>query len=493
MATFASEVWELQVGTSTVLFHALTGRAVSLPRRTMRELTDWSPELSPPPTLDAVVERLRRLHLLADGPPPDRSKLVPTRSRLVLTFPEVPALWLPLPTLRTPSGHAYAERPLTGTELELWRACDGTRTTAAVAAHLGIAEGEALAFFSELTHPMVQALQLRDEAVRGRPYSLQRLIAPDRMPRTSPADQPYRVYEITGIHATYDEDDARLSHTFSVPHPALGGQVYAERLHDVLSQRGWVPEDGSVVLIGADAEFARAWKRAATRADAWGSEIVRLTQAPTRQADPGIREVIGRPTELHLADASVPLVVCDDVASDLAQAGARPGELDPDPALQQRLRRYGFQTDGQAALYNLGAWQMLEEVARVLRPAGVGIVTGRGSLDEAVEETVVRNRPEFNLQFGHLLQVARHLGLDAQFVPLHELLQVDPTQPWLARHSFEALRARLVGQGQMLAATAWTPQTLELPWPVEGLDWVPVSEPGPGPLITTYGALVVRR
>jgi len=46
---------------------------------------------------------------------------------------------------------------------------------------------------------------------------------------------------------------------------------------------------------------------------------------------------------------------------------------------------------------------------------------------------------------------------------------------------------------QHLQARAWTPQTLTLPWAVEGLEWVPLSDEGPGPLITRFMALLIQK
>ena len=61
-----------------------------------------------------------------------------------------------------------------------------------------------------------------------------------------------------------------------------------------------------------------------------------------------------------------------------------------------------------------------------------------------------------------------------------------------ARHSYEALRARMRAEGRTLQARAWSPETLPLPWPVEGLHWVPLTDPGPGPLPTRFQALLLR-
>jgi hypothetical protein len=185
------------------------------------------------------------------------------------------------------------------------------------------------------------------------------------------------------------------------------------------------------------------------------------------------------------ASPSVALVVCNEVTLAPASRADEPGVL-------ERIRHYRIDHH-PAELYNIGAWRMLEELARVLAPGGVAVVLDRGSLDQQVEETVVRNRPEFNLHFGHLCRVAEALGLDAQFVPLSELLGFDLGAAWLARHSFEALRARMVQEGKILPARAWTAETLVLPWICEGIDWVSLREEGPGPLVTTHGALLLRK
>jgi hypothetical protein len=292
------------------------------------------------------------------------------------------------------------------------------------------------------------------------------------------------VYEITGIFAAYDERDSKLAHAFGVAHPALHGETYGARLHRVLADRGLVPGEGAVVLVDADPDLAHAWQSSVRSGSATG-ETIRVTQRASTQREPGVRDLVGRPTAIPLPDGSAALVVANEVAL------GSPARAD-DPLAAERLRLYRIEATDKE-LFNVGAWRMLEEIARVLAPGGAAVVVGRGALDERVEETIVRNRPEVSLHFGHLIRVADRLGLDAQFVPLAELLDFDLGASWLARHSFEALRARLVGEGKVLAARAWTQDTLALPWPAEGIDWVSLREEGPGPLVATFGALVLRR
>ncbi len=55
------------------------------------------------------------------------------------------------------------------------------------------------------------------------------------------------------------------------------------------------------------------------------------------------------------------------------------------------------------------------------------------------------------------------------------------------------LSSRMRAEGRTLAARAWTEADLELPWPVAGLRDVPVSADGPGPVVTRFLAVLLRK
>jgi hypothetical protein len=114
-------------------------------------------------------------------------------------------------------------------------------------------------------------------------------------------------------------------------------------------------------------------------------------------------------------------------------------------------------------------------------------------VDEAPEETTQLDHPEVSIHFAHLAAVAGALGLRATVEPLAELLGFDLAAEQLSRHSHEAIRARARAEGLHVAARARSPETLNLPWRVEGLHWVPLSEPGAGPLVTRFFAITLRR
>lgn len=512
MERFASPVVRMESAGQVVLWHGLTGRYAALAPDLVADIEAWPAGLGAPPDLKPVTERLNRLHLLAESDAPDLPRLIPASSRLLLLLPSVPALWLPMPAVRTPGGHAYAERRLSPSELAFWREINGARTVAAAASRAGVRVEEALAFLAELTHPSVAAVQLRERPVQRRDFALERLVAPERPPSARPADQRgahgettldrYHISSITDADTHFDDRETTVAHAFALPHRGLGNQRYGARLYGALEARGMLPEDGGVTLeIGpGTGELAGAWLAAREAAGATGpyrrlDRSGALLEAQARNA-PGSTGLLGSATHLPMPAASVDLVICNEVIADLSavpwsrEEPSLPGT--PPDEVAERILRYKLEVLPGRCFYNLGAWQLVEELARVLRPGGAAYLSEFGGLDETPTETEQLDHPEVSIHFGHLMAVARGVGLEATLVPLPELLSMDLSATWLARHSYEALRARLRSEGRALAARAWSPDTLKLPWPVEGLHWVSLAEPGPGPLPTRFQALLLR-
>jgi ubiquinone/menaquinone biosynthesis C-methylase UbiE len=509
MQRYASDVLRLVPEGRVILWSGRTGRHVSLSAEVAAAVEQWTPGLLPPPGLAAVGRRLDALGMLQESSPPPLEVLCPARSRRVLLLPKIPALWAPLPGVRTPGGFAYAERPLTKTQLALWRACNGSRTVAAVAQRAGCTIEEARDFFVTLTHPDVQALQLRLRPVRGRDPSLLHLVSGPR-PANRRSDHQHgpagettlahwHVHEITDGERHFDDRETTVAHALALGHPALRGEPYGARLHRALDERGLLPDDGLTLEIGpGDGELGAAWlARAAERGRPQG-EYVRLDISPVlletqRQRQPGTRELLGSATDIPLPDRSVHLIVCNEVLADLTAAPYDAELGEGDAAVGAALARYGLAALPGRALYNRGAWEAIAEAARVLAPGGAAVFTEFGADDEVPTETTHLDHPEVSIRFGHLRRVAETHGLSVQLVELAELLDADLTARWLSRHSYEALRARARAAGRHLAARAWTPETLPLPEPVEGLEWVPITDHGPGPLITRFQALLLRR
>jgi SAM-dependent methyltransferase len=284
-------------------------------------------------------------------------------------------------------------------------------------------------------------------------------------------------------------------------HPALQGEVYGARLYQRLRQRG-LSTSGRVVEVGpGSGELCRSFLERAAFAGEAPSSWLRLDASPALlelqdRRCPGTEGRLAEVPPLPLPDASVDLLLCNEVIADLRAVPDDPAAPPSTPAVQElrALRqRHSLPAWPHRAWYNLGAWQLVAEIARCLAPGGWAFLSEFGHPTDPPEEAVQLDHPEVSICWSHLKHIARDLGMEAELCGLDELLGLDLSARQLWRGSFEGLRARMRLEGHHLEARAWSPDRIELPWPVEGLCWVPMSEEGPGPLVTRFQALLLRR
>ncbi|MCB9684349.1 MAG: methyltransferase domain-containing protein [Alphaproteobacteria bacterium] len=485
------EPWEvLRTGDRVTLFSPFTGRWTVMDAETLDRARSqgWS---------DGLRLRLQRLGLDQVPTDEERGRLVPVRHRRALLLPDRPAVWAPDPREHGPGGHAWRAVPLDAEDLRLLTAIDGSAPVTKVAAKAGMTAAEALRRLARFHRPELQVVQLRAGPTRQRDPSLLELAGPPRAANARTVDQHDAQgattlaawhHRIASGERHFDDVETTVAHALALPHPALGGFPYGARLRGVLSERGFATE-GPVVEVGCgDGELASAWL------DAGPVPYLRVDLSPEllctqARAAPASRGVLGDATRLPLRDASVSLLLSNEVLADLP---AVPVSADHDEVRALR-RSFGLAANPPGSWENLGAWQMVVEVARVLAPGGRAMLSEFGEPDGPPEEAVQLDHPEVSIRFDHLVAIATGLGLQAELVRLDDLLGADLDAPQLARHSYEGLRALFAANGQHLAARAWTPGSVPLPEAVEGLEFVPLTQPGPGPLVTRFHALLLGR
>lgn len=484
------------LGGRRIVWNRITGRHVAIDAEALGRLAD--------PDSDALRDRFRRMHLLTA---PDPAKLIACRSRLPLLRPDQPALWYPWPQVRTAGGHGWVCRRLDPDELAIWCAIDDRHPVSYVAARVGAPLARVVAFLAELTAIDVQAVQLRDAAPPPTDPSLWRIVTVERPDSPRTADQRGAAGEttltdyhlgITDGERHFDDRETTVAHAHGLPHPAFGGRRYGEVLYDALAGEGWFPERGPVLEVGcgdgelAEAFFGRDPAMRYIRADL-SPELLRTQRARV----PATHGVLADATALPFRDGSVTRVICNEVIADLSAVPFDPAAPDgpASAALRALLRRYGFPDPDRPRHYNVGAWRFVEEVARVLVPGGRAFVSEFGAPDALPEEAVALDHPEVGIHFGELAAVARACGLEARVVRLDDLLGADLSARQLWREHHHGLRAMARAESVHLPARAWREDQLRsaLPWPVEGIAWVPMREEGAGPLMTRFWALLVRR
>ncbi len=476
-----------------LLWHGITGRGL---------LVSPAGLAAPSPALTARLAREGFLAEVALGV----QALIPCRRRRVLLLPARPALWVPRPMERGAGGYPYRALPLEPVELALWCAFNDSRSLGQAAQLVGSSVERALAFVGRLAALEVQALELRPRPPRPGDPGLERLWSPPR-PRGHAAAELRGAHgetALTAWHGAIDDPDSHfdrgettVAHCFGRPHPALGGEAFGARLFAALRARG-ASCTGTVLEIGpGSGELGAAWRGAAEAAGELPTTHLRLDASPAllglqAQRQPGTHGLRADACALPLREGSVDLVLCNEVIADLAAVPWDGGEAQlgsPQHAVALRVARYGMEAPTEARLYNLGAWRLVEGLARVLAPGGAAYLSEFGGPEEIPSEVSQLDHPEVSIHFGELAAVARGCGLEVELSPLAELLGFELGARWLSRGSFEGLRCLEPG----LEARAWTPESLELPEPVEGLRWVPISQDGPGPLVGRFWGVVVRR
>jgi len=496
-------------GDHVVLWHPVTGRHVRLHHSTVDHLVSHVDD----PRLAPVRARLDRLHLLRSSPRPPWARLVPCRARLVLTLPDEAALWLPVPGFRGPGGHGYRAFQLSPDAHRVWQCINDARPLDEVAARAGVDLLTAQSLCALLTTPELQALQLRPEPARPRDPGLERLVdvprpANTRPPHlTGPAGETtltwYHLHAIDDGETHFDDRETTVAHGLGLPHPALGGRRYGAALRDALTARRLVPEQGLLVEIGCGTgELATAWQEHAPsqvhylRVDL-SPELLR-TQA--RRVPHG-HGILADGTRLPLRDDSVDLIVSNEVIADLQAVPVDPRAPDS-PAARQALELLlaaGVQPFPGRTWVNLGAFHLVAEIARVLRPGGAAWLSEFGVCDQPPQEAVQLDHPEVAIQVEHLAAVARHHGLSVTVEPLADVLGLDPTTLQISRASWRAVRALARSRGLHLPARSWSVPDLsrelaeQLQLRVQGLRQVPLTDEGPAPLVTRFWSWTLRR
>lgn len=490
---------------------------------------------------DAFFEVLRQ-HLVLLGDDEDDAEICarwyPVRGPWILSH-RAPGGPLELCYKDRRSGEVVVERlsPLLG---RLYELCQGDLSIPEVVARLKKespreedVEHKALAALRAWTHSRRQLLKMlprpKDafELVGLPPYVHSTMPYPSVREAPAPVEEPglrdYHKVTIQDADEQFEKRETTLSHAFRVPHPALESRPYGGQLARVLVERDAIPDDQQrtpltlVEVGGGTGHFARAFLdglalRAPRTYNRGRWVIVDLAPALSRsQRDKTaphkekVRFVTGDACQLPLKDASVDVLVANEMIADLAVAPTRRDDLEAGQgAGEQAVRKYKLSVQDAHGLFhvNVGAIRFLEEVARVLKPGGTAFLSEFGHARRYPEQSTHLDHPEYSIHFGHLKQVADALGLEASLEQLAAVLRLDPKVKVLqtTQSFFEVLRAFLQGRGIKVEKIAYTEEMLkELVGDkldltkLEGLKFVPCGQRVLGLKPPEFMAMLVRK
>ncbi|MBL4844048.1 MAG: SAM-dependent methyltransferase [Planctomycetes bacterium] len=436
--------------------------------------------------------------------------------------------------------------PLLG---DLWRLCDGGLTTGELVRRLARIHAD---------HPKVDA-SVRD-AVRRWTHSERQLLKLIPRPRSAyevpgsglppysqstmpyprvrageappePVDlRHYHRVEIDDASEQFEVKETTLSHALRTRHEALADRSYGEAFLQSLLARDLIPLEGPppgqsryrAVEVGGGVGFfgaalldalalraPRLFNRLRYTIVDLSPELSRSQRERLARHGTQARFVTGEAERLPLADASVDLLVSNEVIADLRVLPTRRQDVEGEGAEgggegAELLRRYGASVADAPGLFyaNVGAIRFVEEIARVLRPGGVAILTEYGEIDRYPAESSHLDHPEFSIHFGHLDSAARGCGLSVEVESLPRFLELRGEVSVLqtTQTFFLTLRAFLGTRGIALEKLAYTPESFAKllagkldPAHLQGLRFGPAGKRVLGLKPLEFKALILRR
>ncbi len=352
----------------------------------------------------------------------------------------------------------------------------------------------------------------------------------------------YHRRRIADAHQQFDIEETTLSHMFREPHPAFGGRTYGGAFADEALARGALAHAGTgtaaagtgterrleaVEVGGGVGFFGLCFLRrldelapaVARRLRYTIVDLSRVLQDSQRLLNSAlgagrVRYVLANASRsLPFADASLDLVISNEVIADLETVRLRRAEIEGHGKARARgavaeayalVRRHALPVEDAPEVFwlNFGALRLVEELGRVLRPGGAAFLVEFGGEDRYPVESTHLDHSEFSIHFGHVRHVAARAGLEVEIVDVLDFLKANGRVRVLSttRSSFEALRSLLQRRGVQFQKLAYTDEQwkaligdrLDLAG-LHGADFKPVAHRALGLAPREFKVAVLRR
>jgi len=368
-----------------------------------------------------------------------------------------------------------------GAEAELWRMCDGSKQLREVVEGAGL-DGkrahEVIKRWVSLENQLLRLLSRPFEPTAPLPNQLiyKAPFLPRKKDLAESSAEDVRAYHLRSISngaEQFDRLESTLSHLYRVPHPILGWRSYGQRLYERIKEElelrqgmGILEVGGGIGSISRDilAELRKEGIEARYVICDLSPALINMQRELHRRAGPRAHYIHGTGELLALRDGSMDIAISNEAIADFHTP-----EL-PASEVGELLSRHEipvttdffhwFEGAPENVRVNLGAFQLLKELYRVLRPGGIAIVTEYGYQDRLPHRAKHLDHPEYTIHFGQMISVATALGFDAALTDAWDYLGFRGDVPLMTHRSYMSALRLLQARGRSLPNIAYTEELL---------------------------------
>ncbi|MFQ5816283.1 MAG: class I SAM-dependent methyltransferase, partial [Candidatus Hydrothermarchaeaceae archaeon] len=193
-------------------------------------------------------------------------------------------------------------------------------------------------------------------------------------------------------------------------------------------------------------------------------ELIKTQRKLHEEAGVQAQHIHGDAERLAVSDVSVDIIISNEVIADFStpEFGLKDVERSIEefgiPASEELVRSLRDAPD--RFRLNLGAFRLLKEVERVLKPGGIAIITEYGYEDQLPSRAQHLDHDEYTIHFGHLVSIARALGLKARLTDAYGFLKFRSNLELITHASYEAAFRLLEHNGMHLPNIVYTRELL---------------------------------
>ncbi len=360
---------------------------------------------------------------------------------------------------------------LKGTAKELWDLCNGNNTVHQLIAYFSEKTGgnyndtkqDIFEKMTEWTSLDAQILKLLPQSLLTYDTVPPHIISPAPFipllkvsaPKQARDTRRYHICEIEEGYHQFERVESTLAHIYRVPHPLLGGKTYGEAFLIRLLELKPMEKGSRILEIGGghgDVSKEILVKLKETKPEIFSTlayilydlspQLIKSQRRLHKEAGVHVEHIHGDAEFLALEDDSIDIIFSNEVIADF---------LTPELTLKEVKKlpdKYGIPINQdfldtlkdapKRFRLNLGAFLLLKEIQRVLKPGGIAVITEYGDPDRLPFLAEHLDHAEYTIHFGQMVTIAKELGLKVRLLDALKFLDFQLDVELITHPSFQA-------------------------------------------------------